>query len=111
MNVYDFQEIVSGGAGNLTDRRRKALAACVKCWDESLVNSDPKVRKAVLRRRVEQELYGNPLLLYLAFVILSAAITWAIERFLDWRFPKDEMLHEGRAHMLAGIQSQMKAAA
>lgn len=107
MNIYDLQEDIAGGAVNLNGRRRKALAACVKCWDESLSSSDPKVRKAILRSRVEQELYGNPLLLYLAFVVLSAAITWAIERFLDWRFPKDEMFHEWRAKILAGVKCQL----
>lgn len=103
MTEADFYEELAGGAQHLTRARRKALRMCLDCWDESFASLPPDVRALALRGAIHQE-YGFAIITFVLITVIAAAISWAIERFLDWRFPKNGVEIPYRIKAIAALK-------
>jgi hypothetical protein len=82
------------GYDKLDKNRRRALVACVMCVDEYFEFIGRRSAEIKLKREAPANYRllvkageGFIIAIWMMIVIISAAVSWAIKRLLDWLFP------------------------
>ena len=96
------------GAAYPSRRHETALYLAVECWSLEL-DEQPNFGRESLASRIKarwkQDLqddgYGFVVVTFLLITALAAAISWAIERLLDWLYPKGALLKRRLERLLA----------
>lgn len=87
---------IAGDARYPSARHRTALYLALECWGREL-DEQPDWGRASLASRIRdqwrQELsddgYGIVMISFLLITVLAAAISWAVQRLLDWLYPNN----------------------
>lgn len=87
---------------------RPALELAIEFWGYELAEQ-PDHGKESLRQRVKQAYvarlqddgYGFAVITFLLITVLAAAISWGVQRLLDWLYPENRICAERKQRMLA----------
>lgn len=96
------------GAAYPSHRHKTALYLAVECWGFELDEQEEHGRESLRTRmhaRWKQDMlddgYSFVVITFLLITVLAAAISWAVQRLLDWLYPKGVALKRRLDRLLA----------